>query len=309
MKKEIIAAIALAAALALSGCTVNTLVANALTGEGSSTVFTGDSDPQLVGDALPFAIKMYEALLDSTPNHQGLKLTTGSLFVMYANAFIQGPAEMLPQEEWQAREAAMMRAKQLYLRGVAILYDALEAKHKGFTQAAQAADYQRMLGKCKKDDVGLLYWAVAGGLAAYSIDVLDFDLSARIPEWSAMIQKAYQLDPDYGGSALDELLLLYYASLPEMMGGDKEKAKFHFQRVMEKTGGKSAGAYISYARAFFIPVQDYDSYKGYLEKALAIDPNEDVSTRLVTVISQRKARWLLDNAYCDFSFLPIPDDY
>jgi len=298
----------LLAVLLCLGCSVNTLVANKLTGVGGSTVFTGDSDPELVGDALPFAIKIYEALLESTPNHQGLMLTTGSLFVMYANAFVQGPAEMIPSQEWQAREAAMKRAKLLYLRGNKILYDALDAKYRGFRQA-NAEELQPILKKCKKEDVGLLYWAVASGMAAYALDVFDFDLGIHIPEWSAMIQQAYELDPDFGGATLEEFLIIFYGSLPEMMGGDKERAKLHFDRALEKTGGKSAGAYISWAQSICVPAQDYEAFKDCLEKALAIDPDADVSTRLVTIIGQRKARWLLDNAWNYFPFLPIPDDY
>jgi len=312
MKNKILCAMLLPlAALVCLNCSVNTLVANALTSGGNSTVFTGDSDPELVGDALPFAIKMYEALLDSAPKHQGLMFTTGSLFVMYANAFVQGPAEMLPLAEWQERDAELARAKRLYLRGSEILYDALEAKYRGFKRAAAQEGnapgaLQPLLKKCKKADVGLLYWAVAGGMAAYSIDVLDFELNARIPEWSVMIHRAYELDPDFGGAALDEFLILFYASLPELLGGDKERAKFHFQRALEKTGGNSAGAYISYAQSLCISAQDYETFKDYLEKAIAIDADADPSTRLVTIINQRKARWLLDNAYNYFSFLPIP---
>jgi len=300
--------------VAFIGCSINTMVADALTGTGTSTVFTGDPDPQLVGDAIPFAIKIYEALLDSTPNHIGLRLTTGSLFVMYANAFVQGPADMLPNSEWQQRDDAHKRAKQLYLRGQQMLYEALDLKYKGFSKAAAnvGADeqaFKALLNKCKKEDAGLLYWTVAGGLAAYSLDLLDFELNAKIPEWSMMIKRAYELDPDYNGATLDEFLLLFYASLPEMMGGDKERAKEHFNKALEKTGGKSTSAYISYAQSICVPAQDYETYKNYLEKALAIDPNADVSTRLVTIINQRKARWLLDNAYLSFSFLPFPDDY
>jgi predicted anti-sigma-YlaC factor YlaD len=298
----------LAAVLCLS-CSVNTLVANSLTGAGSSTVFTGDSDPELVGDALPFAIKIYEALLDSNPKHQGLMLVTGSLFVMYANAYVQGPAEMLPQREWQAREEGLKRAKQLYLRGETILYRALNEKYSGFTRAAAQEDTLRtFLKKCKKEDAGLLYWAVAGGMAAFSLDIFDFSLAARIPEWKLMIERAYELDPNYGGASLDEFLIIFYGSLPELLGGDKERAKLHYQRALEKTGGNSAGAYISYAQSICVPAQDYATYKDCLEKAIAIDPDANVSTRLVTIISQRKAHWLQDNAWNYFSFLPIPPD-
>ena len=286
------------------------MVANALTGEGSSSVFTGDNDPQLVGDALPFAIKMYEALLDANPDHQGLMLTTGSLYVMYANAFVQGPAEMLSTSEWKERENGMMRAKNLYLRGVEMLYNGMEAKYKGFKQAVFDPELLPVyLSKFKKDDVPLLYWAVAGGLSAYSIDLFDFELGARIPEWGAMIHKAYELDPDFQGAALDEFFVIFYASLPEMMGGDIEKAKVHFQQAQNKTGGKSVSAYVSYAQSICILDQDYDTFRDFLEKALAVNPDDDASTRLVNILTQQKAHWLLENAWVFFSFLPIPDDY
>jgi predicted anti-sigma-YlaC factor YlaD len=310
MKHIILSLLVLSLAFFGAGCSINTLVANALIGDGTSTVFTGDPDPELVGDALPFAIKMYESLLDATPGHQGLMYTTGSLFVMYANAYIQGPAEMLPSGAWQEKDAAMMRAKQMYLRGSNLVYDALEARYKGFIKAtAQEAELEQILGRLTKQDVGLLYWAVAGGLAAYSIDVLDFELSARIPEWKAMILRAYELDPDYGVATLDEFLILFFASMPELLGGDKERARMHFERAQEKTGGNSVAAYVSYAQAIAVPAQDYETFRDFLEKALAIDPDANVSTRLATILGQRKARWLLDNAPDYFSFLPFSGDY
>jgi len=285
-------------------------VADALTGEGSSDIFTGDPDPQLVGDSIPFAIKLYESLLSANPDHQGLMLTTGSLFVMYANAFVQGPAEMLPRGEWEAREAALKRSKQLYLRGYGILYNALEKKFPGFKKATvDKGTIQPLLKKCKKTDVSLLYWAVAGGLAAYSIDILDYELSANIPQWSAMIQRAYELDPNYSTAALDEFFILYYASLPELLGGSLERAEYHYKLALQKTKGNSAGAYVSYAQSVCVPAQNYENFKDCLEKAIAIDPDKDTSTRLVNIITQQKARWLLENAWVYFSFLPIPDDY
>jgi len=297
----------------LPSCAINKLainaVSNALTGDGSSDVFTGDSDPKLVGDALPFAIKMYETLLSANPGHQGLMVTTGSLFVMYSNAYVHGPAEMLPSDKWQEREEAMNRAKKLYLRGHEILYNALDSKFSGFRKASVTdGSLQPILEKCKKEDAGTLYWAVAGGMAAYSIDVFDFELSSRIPNWTAMIQRAYELDPDYGGASLDEFLIIFYSSLPEVMGGDKEKAQRHFQRALEKTNGNSTSAYISYAQSISVPAQDYETFRDCLEKALDIDPNAVPSTRLMTIINQKKAQWLLDNAYNYFSFLPMPDD-
>ncbi|MCL2609871.1 MAG: TRAP transporter TatT component family protein, partial [Treponema sp.] len=131
-----------------------------------------------------------------------------------------------------------------------------------------------------------------------------FDLSANIPAWHQMILRAYELDPDFGGSTLDEFLLLYYASVPEMLGGDPELARKHFDLAMEKSGGGSTGALISYARSISVPEQDYERFRDLLERALAVDPNDNPENRLVIILDQRRARWLLENARDFFAFLP-----
>jgi len=292
----------------LMSCSINKMainaVSNLLTGSGSSDVFTRDNDPELVGDALPFAIKLYETLLSQNPDHQGLLLTTGSLFVMYANAFVQTPAEMLdPVGYYYERTEAVDRAKNLYLRGNALLNTALDKKFPGFSAATvEDGSLDGFLNKSKKEDVPLLYWTVAGGIAAYSLDVFDFDLGSNIPEWDAMLARAYELDPGFNNGAIDELYIMYYAAMPEHIGGDKDKAEMHFKRALERSNYLSAGPYVSYAKSICIPAQDYDAFEENLQKALAIDPDADPSARLLNVISQRKARYLLDTAEDYFTF-------
>jgi predicted anti-sigma-YlaC factor YlaD len=279
-------------------------VSDALTGDGSSETFTGDNDPELVGDAIPFAIKLYESLLAQNPNHHGLILTTGSLFVMYANAFIQGPAQMLSVSQYQEQINAYTRARKLYLRGANILYSGLDKKYPGFTAAYQNSSLDTVLPNIKKADVPLLYWAASGILGAYSLDPLgaypldprDVTVDVKLPECRAMLERGYSLDPDFNKGAIDDMYILLYASLPENMGGDKSLAKEHFQRSIEKSGGMLASPYVSYAQSICIPAQDYDTFKEKLEQALAIDPNADMANRLVNIVNQRKARYLLDNA-------------
>jgi predicted anti-sigma-YlaC factor YlaD len=293
-----------------SGCSINRMalkaVADALTGEGGSEVFTADSDPELVGDAIPFAIKMYESLLSQVPDHQGLILTTGSLFVMYANAFVQGPAEFLPPIQYEEREAAMKRAKQLYLRGAGILRSGLEKKYPGIgDSSAESGTMAPYLAKMKKAEVPLLYWAAAAYLSAYALDPFDFSLSLKVADAMAYIDRAYELDPDFNRGALDDFYILALASLPDTMGGDPSRAEIHFERALEKSGGLLAGPYVSYAQAVAVPAHDYQAFKQCLETALALDADADPPNRLVNIISQRKARALLDNAE---NFFIVLDD-
>jgi predicted anti-sigma-YlaC factor YlaD len=299
--------------LVCGACSINKMAVNAvsdaLTGEGSSDVFTGDSDPLLVGDALPFAIKMYESLLSGNPGHQGLILTTGSLFVMYANAFVQGPAELLPRAQYAERQAAMERAKRLYLRGADILYGGLEKKYPGFAKGLRSEGFPKILAKMKKADVPSLYWSAAGYLSAYSLNPFDMELGVKIPELMSLANRAYELDPDFNSGALDDFFVLAYASLPESMGGNKSLADTHYQRALEKSGGRLAGPYVSYASAVSIPAQDYDTFKICLETALALDPDADPGNRLVNIISQRKARYFLDNAGLYFIDFDTGEDW
>jgi predicted anti-sigma-YlaC factor YlaD len=310
MMKTRIGILALSPIILLASCSINRMainaVSNALTGSGSAEVFTSDSDLVLVGDALPFAIKMYEALLSQNPGHEGLLVTTGSLFVMYANAFVQAPAEMLaPIDFYEERLTGKDRAKKLYLRGYGYLNTALNKKFSHWDEATvQDRTIAPLLARCKKADVPLLYWTAAGGLAAYSIDVFDFDLGARIPEWGAMMARAYELDPDFNNGAIDDFYILYYSSLPDTLGGSKARAAEHFHLAVEKTRGLSAGPYVSYAQAVCVPAQDYEAFRENLEKALDIDPDDEPSTRLINLLAQKKARYLLDTAYEYFSFIP-----
>jgi len=294
-------------------CSINqmamNMIADVLTGDGSTDAFTGDSDPQLVADAIPFAIKLYEVLLDQNPKHYGLSNTTGSMFVMYANAFVQGPAEMIPISRYQERLEAINRARNLYLRGFGILYNGLEIKYPGFSTAFAEQRLPEMLAKMKKEDVPALYWAAAAGLSAFSLNAFDLDLGLRVLEFLALVERAYELDPNFSYGALDEFLLMFHASIPLPMGGDITKVETYFQRALEKTSGNSAGTYVAYAQTVCIPAQNYEKFKEMLEKAIAINVDVNPSIRLVNIISQRKARHLLASASNYFFLLDDDDDW
>jgi hypothetical protein len=137
-------------------------------------------------------------------------------------------------------------------------------------------------------------------MSAWAIDPLDIGLGTRLPLCLALLEKAYALNPDFNVSALDEVFFLIYASLPEGMGGDKQKAAMYWKQAETKQNGRSAGIYVSWAEAIDEPSQNYQEFKDMLGKALAVDIEADKANRLVNVINQRKAQWLLDHAYYYF---------
>ena len=271
-------------------------VANALTTQTSGTVFSGDNDPELVGDALPFAIKLYESLMVANPNHLGLKLKTGSLYIMYANAFLQTPALMLPESDFKMQEFNYKRAKNLYLRGRDIVLSALERKYPGFKQNLQRKLYAQALTATSKKDVPLLYWAGAGWLGAYAIDPFDMDLGMTMPAAAALMNRVLELKENYAAGAIHEFYVLYYGSLPEYMGGSLQKARDHFKKAIAISSGKSSTPYIALATTVSVKEQNLGEYQSLLKLALAIDPDIDPENRLLNILNQRKALWLLEHA-------------
>ena len=294
-----LAAAAALSILAGSGCSINRLavraISNALSSEGSSIALTGDDDPDLVADALPFALKLYEILLEQDPENAALLLTAGSGFIMYANAFVQTPAEMLPYARYEEQVRMMIRATKLYLRGRDYVLRSLESKHDGFIAAVDSGDLDSALAPMTPADTDALYWAGAGWMAAISLNTFDIALGVGRPNAAALIDKAFALNPDYGAGTLHEFYISYYAGLPESMGGSDLKAREHYRRALDLSGGRRPSVYVALATALSIKNQDHEEFIMLLEKALAIDPEEDPANRLASVIAQRKARWLLDH--------------
>jgi len=301
----------LLATLALSSCSINRtalqLVADAMTGVRSSTVFTGDDDPELVGDSLPLLIKTFELMREQLPDHEGLNLQTGSLEVMYANAFVQGPAEMLPSNQFDRKRTQLDRARKLYLRADRVLKAELEYKFPGLAASWASGSSGPLLSKAKKGDVPLFYWESAAVMSALALSPTDVNLSVRVKEVTVLMARAYELDPDFDDGTLDEFYIAFYGSLPPGLGGDKALAKGHFDAAVKKTGGTSAGPYLAYAQAVSLPNQDYPEFKRLLQAALAISVDVAPAHRLVNILAQRKAAWLLaqkDDLFIDTGEAP-----
>lgn len=290
----------LAALLAASGaCSLNKMamnkVAGMLSAPSGNNVFTQDNDPDLVGDALPFAIKLYESLLASVPDNEGLRLRTGSLYIMYANAFLQTPADMMPRQQLDEKEFMLERAKNLYLRGRDILIVGLEKKNPSLLQELKNRKYKEALAPYAKKDVPTLYWTAAGWVGAFGVDPFDMKIGLTLPQAAAMMERVIELDPGFNRGAVHNFYILYYGSLPDYMGGDPKKAREHFELAVAASGNRDTSPLISLATAVDVKEQNVEEFKSLLQRVLAFDPNSDLDNRLVNTLNQRKARWLLDH--------------
>src|SRR5215469_1315815 len=124
----------LAFAAAASGCSIKRIAVNKLGDSLASggTTFASDDDPDLVGDALPFSLKLMESPLAESPQHRGLLFAASSGFTQYAFVYVQVPAEEIEGQDLAKYDFLRARARKLYVRARNFGLRGLEVNHRGF---------------------------------------------------------------------------------------------------------------------------------------------------------------------------------
>ncbi len=254
VRQIIVIALLLAIVITSSGCSVKRMainkVGNALANGGPT--YASDDDPVLVGEALPFSLKLIESLLAESPNHRGMLFAASSGFTQYAFVYVQQDADEIESQDVTRAGVLRNRAKLLYLRARNYGLRGLAVRHPGFENSLKSNPKQT-LSRTKKSEVPLLYWTAVS--------------------WGAAI-----------GLSKDD---------PDLVADLAIRAKEHFDKAVELSGGKMAAPFVSYAETVSISKQNREEFESLLKRSLAIDPNGRPEWRLANLVTQRRARWLL----------------
>jgi predicted anti-sigma-YlaC factor YlaD len=290
-------ALTLALTLLLSGgCSIRKLAVNSLAGafSGAGDAFASDEDPELVRDALPFALKTFETLLAEAPDNAGLLLSTCQGFTSYSYAFVELEAEYVEVDDYREAERMRGRALKLYLRGRDYCLRALELTHPGLRDAL-LHEHPEALVPAGKEDVQLLYWTAASWGSAISLALDQPELVVDMATVRAIFRRCVELDPNWRRGALHDAMLVLDA-LPESAGGSLERARQDFDRALAQNGGHRVATYLSWASRVSLPRQDRQEFDEMIAKALAVDPDAVPEERLANLVQQRYARFLQGQA-------------
>jgi len=290
--------VAICLLLMAAGCSIKKYAVNTVgdaLAEGNS-VYETDEDVPFVGEALPFGLKLVESLLQESPHHRGLLVTAAKGFVLYSYAYVDYPAEVAADEDIERARELRTRAAKFYMRAFRYGMRGLERSYPGFSgrlTADPAAAVSVIHNKKRKQqDLPFLYWTAASLGLAISVSKNDAAMLARIPEVEAMLDRALELDESWDHGAFHEFQVTLAGSKPG--APDEARIRRHYQRALELSGGKRGGLYVSLAQALAVPQQNRAEFTSLLNKALAVDPDENVEYRLVNLLAQRRARRLLE---------------
>jgi len=277
-----LAALILTAAVALQGCSPQSLLlhqaADALAQQGTAP----EDDLLLARDAAPFYLKSAESVLARVPGHLRLAEAVTAGLTQYAYAFIAFEADLMDSRDAKAARQMRERAAAMYGRAFGHAQRALETVQRGLSSP-------RAESAMPVEAVPLAYWAAAA-LAARVSAAKDPAVIAELPRAVEIARAAYATSPDHAHGALASLLGSLEAARP---GGSPALARTYFERALSAGGDKRPGVRVAMAESIALPAGQRAEFERLLQEALALPvPAGDLDAQVM----HRRARWLLDRA-------------
>ena len=290
----------------ISGCSLQTMAVNAVMPTiANPEVYLSEEDPELVRDALPFLLKTVESVLEATPSRKDALLFANNGFLLYANAFLQHDAAIAEWTDYERAAELNERARRMYLRARDYGLRLVEIEHPGIT-GSLLEDPLAAVMVFDVEDVETLYYLGGAWMLAINLSLDRPALVADLPSARALLDRALLLDESYDRGGLLSAFITV-ESVGEALGGSYQRAREHFDRAVALSEGLDAGPYISMAVGVSIAQENRQEFVELLETALAIDVNKEPANRLLNVLSQKRARMLLDHVD-DLFFEPIDEE-
>jgi len=275
-------------------------------GRHANQAILEESDYQLTADSLPAFLKIAEIAHRTYPDNRSFTLTLASLNMLYANAFLEGEAFYLLDTDYDAARQLQLRARNLYLRTIALLEPLIRNRSKRlFSETIDLSDtgssHTKLLAGLVKPfrvaDIDAMFYFAASTLAAFALDPLDFTTAQNVPIAVLLVRRGMELDADFNNGMLRDLAFTVYGSLPEGLGGNKVEALAIYEHVMIQPDTASASLLVSYATTFCAPDNDYPAFVSHLERAIAMAEAADAKPSLMNSLAARKARYILENSW------------
>jgi len=280
------------AAAVLGACSVRQMAIDTLgdTLASGGSVYESDADIALVGEALPFSLKLLDSLIAESPQHRGLLLAGSRAYLLYAYGYVGFEAEQVAREDVDRANAMRARARGLAMRAHRYALRGLEIRHKDFAASLAAAPSIAVRAVADARDVDLLHAAAASLGLAIGNAKNDASMLARLPEVDALLARAIALDEGWDDGALHELAVTWQAARPG--GVDRAAVDAHYARALALSGGTRAALFVAYAEAIALREQDRRLFENLMGRALAVDSEARPTERLQTALAKRRAQWL-----------------
>jgi len=267
----------------LCGCSQKVLMVRSMDPimDDMRTAVNRSTDVDLMRDAMPASLVQLDGFIQAAPDDK-LLLRGAEAYFGFANAFVE--------------DTDRKRAGILYLKARDYGLRVLKKSGK-FSQALDgpAPEFREMLKEMGKGDVPALFWTGNSWLSWIGLNLDRPDAVMDMPKAVALLERVVELDETYYYGSAHAALGSYYAAQPKIMGDTSEKAKQHFDRAFEISGGKFLFMYYLYAKFYAYQIQDRELFEKTLRMVIETPPDKYPDMTFANEVARRKAKVLLED--------------
>jgi hypothetical protein len=266
----------MAVAIALGGCTslIGSMAADTLTAS-----IVNQRDPMLIEQGVPAYLLLVDGFIYQSPDSEDLLAAGAQIYALYGSGFSVDADERVRMAE---------KALDYGARSICQVNE-LSCDWNGLVQFRRFSD---QLDTVSAKHVDYLYAFALGWLSYLDATSEDIGAVAELPWVEAAFERVLELDETYENGAIHTWLGVLKTLRPPAVGGEPEKAREHFERSLELSGGRDLSVKVEYARRYARLMYEQSLHDRLLEEVLAAPAEADGYT-LFNVLAKRDAEALL----------------
>lgn len=274
--------ILLASLLILTSCSIQKIALKTTSGlfaYGIEALYA-EPDLEIAEIAIASNIKLLEGFHLADPKNKSLLELLTQGYASFSLAFLeQGEPERASNLYRRARDFGL---KRLELTG---------AYKKGIP--SKESEFVDRLSKIKKDEVNALFWTAFAWAGWVNLNRNDPQAIFDLSKVKAMMDRVIEIDEGFFFAGAHMFWGSIHGSIPRLLGGDPEKAKESFEKVLELTDGKFILANVYYAQYYAVTTLDEELFDQLLNEVL--EAPEDISPgfELLTALAKQRAKSLM----------------
>lgn len=239
-----------------------------------------DQDLKTVEAAIPGNLVLIRGLCESSPKNVELHAMAAQLYFSYGYGFIE--------------DSDPERAALLYAEGLRLGRQALAGKDWFAPLPAGTAPDAKRLGEIGRDDVPLLFWALANWSSWINLRLDDPNAVAQLVAVEAYLGRVLELQPDYFMGMPHVLLGAMQCFRPVMFGGKPEEGRGHIEEALRISGNRMLLYHVFFAQYYCRQTLDEEAFTKSLESVRSAPDDLLPEYQLFNLVAKRKAALLLE---------------
>ena len=238
------------------------------------------SDLRVVREGMPAYLMLIDGMVEAVPDKDRLLITAAQAYASFASAFIE--------------EADAEYARVLYKKAKKYALRALELRGLENPVSTPFDAFEEALNRLDKDDVSYMFWAATCWGSWIRLSLGSMAAVAELPRVEALMKRVLVLDEEFyfGGPHL--FMGIWFASRPQIAGGDLKRAQHHFQKALEFSRGKFLMTQVYYADQYARKTFDRKLFVATLKNVLETPADKIPQLTLLNTVAHKKAKGMLE---------------